>query len=138
MDLDFVTAETEHFKLKSGKCKVLSIYDGDTCTVSTFYPGMFLPIMHTVRLYGVDTPELHPPKDMQGREHHVMRARLARDTLRDLVLDKVCSFEIRGNDKYGRLLADLLLPDGSNVSEFLIRRGVAQEYFGGKKNDVTL
>lgn len=133
MILDTLNKDSSTFELNHGQCKCIDVYDGDTCTVLMFYPGMNLPIKHNVRLYGIDTPELRPPKDMQNREYHIYRARLARDTLFDLIGEKVISFTIRGKDKYNRLLASLTLEDGRDVAEILLEKGLGVPYFGEAK-----
>ena len=41
--------------------------------------------------------------------------------------------DIKGTEKYGRLLADVLY-DGINMNEWMIHNGYAVKYDGGKKN----
>lgn len=136
--LDTWNKDSPTFELDKGICKCIDVYDGDTCTVLILYPGMTLPVRHNVRLYGIDTPELRAPKDMENRDYHVYRARLARDTLFDLIGNKVISFTIRGKDKYNRLLASLTLEDGRDVVKVLLEKGLGVEYYGEGKNKVAV
>ena len=49
------------------------------------------------------------------------------------MLNKYIYIENIGVDKYGRILADLMI-EGKNVSELLIQSRLAVKYNGGTKN----
>lgn len=100
---------------------VTGVIDGDTIRVS------LAGSTRTVRLIGIDTPEVvDPRKPVQcyGREAS------ARTTA--LLLGKTVALEAdpsQGDtDKYGRLLRFVWLPDGTDVNLALIRDGYAFEY----------
>ena len=49
-------------------CKVVSVYDGDTCKVAFYYPEDTTRIIKVnVRLYGIDTPEIRT-KDINEKK----------------------------------------------------------------------
>ena len=75
-----------------------------------------------VRLLGINAPELG--KD--GAPDQPLAAR-ARDRLAQLVRGQRLQlvFESERQDHYGRLLAHLLLPDGTSVEQILLREGLA-------------
>jgi micrococcal nuclease len=100
---------------------VIRVVDGDTIRISLDTKE------ETVRLLGVDTPELVDP-----RKPVQCFAKAASEETKKLLNGMSVSLEIdptQGErDKYGRLLAYVILPDGTNVSEYLIRNGFAHEY----------
>ena len=80
-----------------------------------------------VRLYGIDTPESSQP---YGRQ--------ATDRLRELLEGGTGHVRSRGDDdRYGRKIADLVLPDGRVVNEILVAEGLAW-HFKRYSDDVGL
>ena len=108
--------------------EIIRCYDGDTCTVNL--PGVHPFFGHkiSVRIYGIDTPEI---RGECGSEK--VKARDARDHLLDLIgeADRV---DLMGcvRDKYFRIGCTMLL-DGKNVGDILIEEGLARHYDGGKR-----
>ncbi|MFW5792178.1 MAG: thermonuclease family protein [Desulfohalobiaceae bacterium] len=96
--------------------RVRWVADGDT---------LFLQDGETVRLKGVDAPELG--RDGEPDQHH---ARKSRDGLAGLVEHRVLSLELDGQkrDRYDRLLAWVRLPDGRLLQEVLLERGLVFVY----------
>jgi len=105
--------------------KVIQVYDGDTFTIATHLFGEIYRF--SVRLHGIDTPELKT-KDSKTKQLGV----IARDALRDLIMDKVVELKNVEYEKYGRLLANVFV-DGVNVNEWMIQQKHAVVYTGGKK-----
>lgn len=109
---------------------VHTCHDGDTCTVTLTDP--FLPPVFgtqiSVRLRGIDTPEMHSPcVDERSRAIAARRFlldKLAHATRVDLVTPQ--------RDKYFRLLATVTA-DGEDLSSALLRAGLAHPYHGGTK-----
>ncbi len=93
--------------------EVRHVLDGDT---------IILRDGQRVRLLGINAPELG--KD--GAPDQPLAAR-ARDRLTQLVRGQRLRlvFEHERQDHYGRLLAHLLLPDGTSVEQILLREGLA-------------
>jgi micrococcal nuclease len=81
----------------------------------------------TVRLIGVDTPETVDPRkpvECFGHEASAETKKLVEGQSVRLELDPS-----QGQfDKYGRTLAYVYLPDGTNLDEFLIAQGFGHEY----------
>lgn len=94
--------------------RIEHVHDGDT---------VWLADGRKVRIIGINTPEL-------ARDEHPAEplALEARNRLRQL-LGKSPRVRLRHGrektDRYGRLLAHLFLPDGRNISEQLLRDGLA-------------
>jgi len=97
---------------------VVRVIDGDTLDVDV--PDDPYPYTR-VRLWGVDTPETvkpNTPVQHFGRE--------ASQAAKDLVLSQTVRLELVSTDtrdKYGRLLAYMVLPDGRLLNAVLIEEG---------------
>ena len=109
------------------KAKVVDIYDADTLTLE-IQLGFYITMVQKVRLIGIDTPELRT-KDLREKELGYK----ARDSLRDLILEKEVEIETTKQGKYGRYLVNIFYDD-ININNELIRLGYAKPYFGGKKS----
>jgi micrococcal nuclease len=120
MELTYATTIPFLPPLQTGK--VLKVYDGDTITIgAVLYEVAY---RFSVRLDGIDTPEMRgPQKD---------KAILARDALSKLVLNQMVRLKNIGHEKYGRILADVYLDD-LHVNQWMKDQGHAVEYHGGKK-----
>lgn len=111
-------------ELYTYKAKILSVYDGDTCTAD-IQLGFYV-IAHKVklRLYGINTPEI------RGGTAETKKAGItARDWLREQILDKEVVIKSFGKGKYGRWLVEIYLEeDGVSLNQQLIDKGFAQSY----------
>ena len=97
--------------------RVLFCIDGDTVVLSD---------RRKVRLAGIDTPE-----KASSRTPAQYYAREAHELTRQLVLHRnVRVVPVSGNskDRYGRLVAELFLSDGTSVNERLLQKGAAYFY----------
>lgn len=86
--------------------QVVSVLDGDT-----------IEVLHNTRaeriwLNGIDCPE-------KGQAY----GKKAKQAMSALVFGKEVTLQIYGKDKYGRTIADVFLPDGTNVSHMLVKDG---------------
>lgn len=120
--------DTVEFKFPVPSGKVIKVYDGDTITIASKMPYDNSPLYRFhVRLNGIDTPEI---KGKNPDEKGV--AKLARDFVSSLVLQKTVTLENIQNDKYGRILADVYV-EGTHINTLLINERLAVKYDGGKK-----
>lgn len=92
--------------------KVIKVADGDTITVYTKEREK-----RKIRLYGVDAPE---SKQAWGQE--------ATDFVSDLVFLQEVEISVVNEDRYGRDVALVKLPDGRILNEELVRHGHAWVY----------
>lgn len=99
--------------------RVNYVYDGDTLQLESG---------HKIRLIGIDTPEVF------SRKHHIpadikQQGLQARDALQALLNQSSRRVQLaygqQSQDRYGRTLAHVFLPDGSNLQAELIARGHA-------------
>lgn len=156
------TLEYGKFNLEnvSGNFLVDSVYDGDTITlvvpikmeIYDMESSTTLVLKSTnphdkhniklnkikVRLFGIDTPELKPSKNLIGREAHIVKAKEARDFLSNMILNKLVKVKFLQNDKYGRPLVKLYANDveGKEIylNDLMVSKGHAKEYDGGTKD----
>jgi len=105
--------------------KVCKVYDGDTITTIFKYKGEYNK--WSIRIYGIDTPEIRT-SNVEEKAAGIA----ARDFLQDRILNKIVRLECKEFDKYGRLLANVFFED-QNISETMIEQNMAKPYFGGKK-----
>ncbi len=110
--------------------KVVKVYDGDTVTVATRLYGTLYRF--SVRLNGIDSPEI------RGKSaEEKAAATVSKDALSTLLLNKMVTLKNVTTEKYGRILADVFLGE-LDVGKWMIERGLAVEYHGGKKGDYHL
>jgi len=98
------------------EARVAEVVDGDT---------VILDNGQKVRLLGIDAPEL----EREGEPAQFL-AHKAKAVLTDLARGKRVGLEYDRlrYDRYGRILAFLVLPDGTNLSRELVRQGLAHVY----------
>jgi len=120
---------------------VIKVYDGDTITIAAQLPYPESPMYRfAVRLSNIDSPEI------RGKSPEEKAAAIiARDALSARVLGRVVELRNTGCEKYGRLLADIYLPDESvpatghepppllHINSWMLTNGYAVPYDGGKK-----
>ena len=135
-----------------GWARVMDVYDGDTLTVAAEVLGPSNgAFMFNVRVAGIDACEIRS-HDADKRA----RAFAARDRLVELLLvgapplppgcarsriqeafeshTSLAQLRIRGTDKYGRALGDVILPaTGRSIAGILLQESFATPYNGGAR-----
>ena len=106
--LVFAFAEGEA-QLFSGR--VVGVADGDTIDVLRNSRAV------RIRLHGIDCPERGQAFGRQARQY-----------TSKLAFRRTVGVHVRGTERYGRFVADVLLPDGSSLNRELIRAGLAWHY----------
>ncbi len=91
--------------------KVVGVTNGDTIAVIRNAKQV------AVRLDGIDCPEI---KQAFGDK--------AKEATKELVLGKTVTIQAGGKDRDGRFLAEVILPDGKNLNQELVRSGFAWWY----------
>ena len=85
---------------------VVSVLDGDTLEVLNGHHA------ERIRLSGIDCPE-------KGQAY----GNNAKQAASALVFGRDVTLQTHGQDKYNRTLADVLLPDGTNLNQELVKQG---------------
>jgi micrococcal nuclease len=116
--------------------KIVSVYDGDTCTAVVKINGVHQKIK--VRCYGYDSPEMKLPAQEENREEKIKKAIVAKEALSELCLNKIVRLKIHGFDKYGRFLGTIYLGNWfkeNEVNKIMIENGHGYPYRGGTKRN---
>ncbi|MDH4183655.1 MAG: thermonuclease family protein [Nitrospinota bacterium] len=99
---------------------VLKVFDGDTLLVESQEKR------YKVRLLGIDTPEVDGPYTKAEPFGKAASQRTAQ-----LALGRTVKLEYGGDsawDRFGRLLAYVTLPDGTDLNRLLIQEGLAEAF----------
>jgi len=146
--------------------KIVNVYDADTCK-AVFYLDNKLT-KFTIRLVGINTPEIRPPKSHPNRNALKKFAMKARNRLIQLCTDvsidldnmlstykcqklvdnnrKLVKIKCGEFDKYGRLLGTIYphyenenqVGGGFSFNQILINEEFAHEYHGGTKKPFNI
>lgn len=102
--------------------RVLSVYDGDTCTILISL-GLDIYKSEKIRLVGLDAPEMDTDegKAVQAYVEKILKGKQI-----------VLKTDNDKHEKYGRLLGTIFF-NGENINERLIKEGKAKPYDGGKR-----
>lgn len=100
---------------------VTSVQDGDTIEI------LRNTRPERIRLYGIDCPE-------KGQAY----GNRAKQEISALVFGKEVTLQTYGKDKYKRILADVLLPGGTNVNHELVKEGWCWWYQKYAQEDAEL
>ena len=107
---------------------VIKVYDGDTITIVSKLPYPESPLYRfSVRLNGIDCPEI---KGTNIYEKEC--AKIAKQEVTDLVLNKIVFLKNVQTEKYGRVLADVYIND-LHLNNHLVNNRLAVSYDGGTK-----
>lgn len=117
-------------------CKVVSIYDGDTCRVVFNHNGHINK--WNIRMNGYDTPEMRPSKSLPNRDEIKAKAKESKNYLKSLIAnspDQLVYLKCGTFDKYGRLLGEMYVnaDDTQSVNQLMVANGYGYEYHGGTK-----
>lgn len=100
--------------------RVVGVSDGDTIKVLRHGRAQ------KVRLHGVDSPEKHQAFGQRAKQF-----------TSGLVFQKEVTVTVLDRDRYGRLVADVSLPDGRSLNRELLTAGMAW-WYRRYSNDPTL
>ena len=103
----FVCAPIAHAGEFAGQ--VVGVTDGDTLTVRK--DGV---VATKIRLWGIDAPEKRQAFSNSAKRH-----------LSTLAYGKRVKVLVRDTDRYGRTVAEIILADGRNVNQEMVKAGYA-------------
>ncbi len=107
------------------KAEIISVYDGDTCRADIDCGFGVTLKNQQLRIHGIDTPEMPTDAGAAARD-------FARTLMPPCLIVTLQTFK-DAREKYGRYLAKITLPDGSDFASAMIAAGHAVPYFGGTK-----
>jgi endonuclease YncB( thermonuclease family) len=116
-------------------CKVVDIYDGDSCRV--VFKNNNIINKWNIRMNGYDSPEIRPSKKLENRDEIKKKAIEAKKYLKSLIMNdnQLVYLKCFDFDKYGRLLGEIYINknDTESVNDLMIKNNYAYEYHGGTK-----
>lgn len=122
--------DTTPFTVPITHGQVIKVYDGDTITIASRLPYTHSPLYRfSVRLHGIDTPEIRGKEVSQDQKNAAIAAR---NFVSKLTLGKTVDLKNIGSDKYGRVLADVYIGD-IHLNKLLLDCGFARPYDGKEK-----
>ncbi len=101
--------------------KVERVVDGDTIDIAIDL-GFSLHYKTRVRLSGIDTAEKNTALGKKTKEF-----------VKFALEGYVMRIQTTKPDKYGRILGEVFLADGTNFNKSLVSQGLAKSYDGGTK-----
>ena len=113
-------------------CHLIKVIDGDSFIADIDLGFDIVLKSQSVRLDGIDTPELHSSDPVEQKQ-----ALLSKQALIDLISSSNLILQVSKNDrdKYGRILA-IMISNGVNVNEHLSLHNYAVKYEGENKSKV--
>ena len=111
--------------------KVIKVYDGDTITVASNMISKTPVYRFSVRLKGIDSPEIKTKNEAEK-----IAAIESRDQLHNLIYGKIVLLTNVSTEKYGRVLADVHF-GSTHVNDWMLRHKLAVSYDGGTKKNFT-
>ena len=119
------------FPIRQGQ--VIKVYDGDTITIAAYMPYPDSPLFRfSVRLNGIDTPEIKGHSEEEKKAAKVSRA-----ALNEKLLHRVVTLKNVQTEKYGRILADVYL-DELHINQWMLDNKYAVKYDGGTKEAFSM
>jgi len=106
---------------RAESCRVVGVSDGDTITVRCGKRDQ-----ERVRIAEIDAPEKSQPF-----------GKAAKARASELLFGKNVDLQPNGRDRYGRVIAKVLMPDGADFGTEMIRSGLAWRYIAYSK-DINL
>src|SRR6185437_3414064 len=122
------------------KCKIVDVYDGDTYTIVFNLDGK--PRKRKFRIYGIDTPELKPKKNIDNHDIHKRAGEICRDIVKDKFqdLNNIVWIHFMKAEKYGREMGIIYYSNAEKwddslpkLADILVQEKLALAYDGGTK-----
>ena len=116
------------------KCKIIKVIDGDTTDVDIDLGfGVWLK-KQRIRFFGIDTPESRT-RDLEEKKYGLAAKKYVTDHM-PLGSTQTLVTVKDGKGKYGRILGQFKLEDGSILNDNMIAEHHAVAYFGQSKDDI--
>jgi micrococcal nuclease len=115
------------------KCRINKVLDGDTVEIDLDLGFNTTLANQKVRLLGIDTPE-----SRTTNKEEKVRGNISKKKLQEK-LPIGCSVKIithkndNNDDKFGRILGEFILDDGTNLNKWMIENNYAVPYLGENK-----
>jgi micrococcal nuclease len=108
---------------------LVRVVDGDT-VIATLSLGCHVHRVTTLRLLGINAPELHGPTAAAGQAAKAWATAWLLAAVTGDEWPLVIATQLDSDDRYGRLLATIYRGDGTNLNQALIDAGHAVPWDG--------
>jgi|TARA_B100001094_G_scaffold321684_1_gene369782 micrococcal nuclease len=116
------------------KCKIIKVIDGDTTDVDIDLGfGVWLK-KQRIRFFGIDTPESRT-RDLEEKKYGLAAKKYVTDRMPVGSIQTLVTVK-DGKGKYGRILGQFRMEDGSILNENMIAEHHAVAYHGQSKEDI--
>ena len=123
-----LTLQAKEYKDTITDFEFVKVRDGDTFVININNTYDVFGSEIAVRIRGIDTPE----KNDERENIRKIALEAHRELQKLLTSGKKIELYNLGRDKYFRLLASVKV-DNIDIGEYLIKKGLAKKYNGGKK-----
>ncbi len=115
------------------RCRVNKVLDGDTVDIDLDLGFNIILANQRVRMAGVDTPESRTTNEEEKPRGLLSKKKLG-EKLPVGAWVKIKTLRADSNDdKFGRILGEFILEDGTQVNQWLIDNNYAVKYMGENK-----
>jgi len=115
------------------KCRINKVLDGDTVEIDLDLGFNTTLANQKVRLLGIDTPESRTA-NKEEKPRGILSKKKLQEKLAVGSWVKIITHKNDNNDdKFGRILGEFVLDDGTNVNKWMIENNYAVPYLGENK-----
>ena len=114
-------------------CRINKVLDGDTVDIDLDLGFNIILANQHVRMTGIDTPESRTSNKEEKPRGMLSKKKLSEQLPVGSWQKITTSRPDNNDDKFGRILGDFILEDGTNVNQWLIKNNYAVAYQGENK-----
>jgi micrococcal nuclease len=115
------------------KCKINKVLDGDTVEIDLDLGFNTTLANQKVRLLGIDTPESRTANKEEKPRGLLSKKKLQEKLAVGSWVKIITHKNDNNDDKFGRILGEFVLDDGTNVNKWMIENNYAVPYLGENK-----
>lgn len=114
-------------------CRINKVLDGDTVNIDLDLGFNIILANQHVRMTGIDTPESRTSNKEEKPRGMLSKKKLSEQLPVGSWQKITTSRPDNNDDKFGRILGEFILEDGTNVNQWLIKNNYAVAYQGENK-----
>ena len=114
-------------------CRINKVLDGDTVNIDLDLGFNIILANQHVRMTGIDTPESRTSNKEEKPRGMLSKKKLSEQVPVGSWQKITTSRPDNNDDKFGRILGEFILEDGTNVNQWLIKNNYAVAYQGENK-----
>lgn len=115
------------------KCRVNEVIDGDTVDIDLDLGFNIILSNQRIRMAGIDTPESRTTNAEEKSRGLLSKKKLAEKLPKNSWIKIRTQKQDSNDDKFGRILGEFIIDDGTNVNKWMIENNYAVAYNGENK-----